>query len=422
MRDYKWYLIIFIIVINFNCSNDHSTKKKVLAIPVYGQSLALGEEATLITDFDAFVENTNHHVLTENLDENFGYLSDTHFKQWMKKLVHDRHRAFELSVYGMSEVLTKYFEEKGQGDSIIISTFPGGQGATGISELGKGSKAYIKFLDEIQTAYNEASDKGWNFIVPAFCWMQGEDDVVWRRSKNYKQELMKFQEDFEKDVKAITRQTESVICVSYQTNCLTSSKEFDASKYNIRETYVPQGQMELIRDNKMFIGSAPTYPYTFVDERVHIDGISQKRLGNMAGLSIIRLFESKSSKGLVPESFTVSGDTILIDFNVPKMPLVFDTLSVVKAENFGFNVVNESDHSIIKKVLLEGNTIKIICSQSPFNAKVRYAVNGVKEKNGYKNGPRGNLRDSQGKDFNVKIQNKNYPLDNWCYQFDVVVK
>lgn len=417
-----YFLLILTSLAFMGCQVKSPEKKTVLAIPVYGQSLALGEEAIRITDFDSLAAQTNHRVLTENLDENFGYLSDTHFKQWVKKVVNDRKRAFELSVYGMAEAVAAHLEKKGHGDSLILATFPGGQGQTGINDLSKGSKAYKKFLEEIEGAYQKAQDKGWNFVVPAFCWMQGEDDIVWQKSKNYKKDLKQFQTDLNRDVKAITKQRQDVVCITYQTNCLTLSKDFNENAFDSRETGVPQAQIELIRDDSLFMGSGPTYPYVFAREHVHIDGISQKRLGYLAGLSVIRLLEAKPSKGLIPDGFQVSGNTVLVKFDVPVPPLVLDTIAVKYAPNYGFSVIDSTNTNILEKVVLKNNELKLYCKKSPSGAKVRYAVNGTKKKSGYKYGPRGNLRDSQGDALTATINKKIYPLHNWCYQFDMPLK
>ncbi|WP_316820120.1 sialate O-acetylesterase [Pedobacter gandavensis] len=418
----RFSLVLILVVFSFiACQTKSSKKKRVLAIPVYGQSLALGEEAIRITDFDTLTSETNHMVVTENLDENFGYHSDTHLKQWLKKMMNARERSFELSVYGMAELTSKYLLKKGMGDSVLIATFPGGKGATGINEMSKGSKAYKKFLEEIKGAYKKASNIGWDFVMPAFCWMQGEDDIVWGKSSNYKKDLKRFQADLNKDIKAITKQREDVVCILYQTNCLTLADDFNATSYNCKETAIPQAQLDLISEDKMFTASGPTYPYSFVNERVHIDGISQKRIGYMAGLSLIRLLESKPSNGLIPKKFTVSGDTILIKFDVPTPPLVLDTTNVKYADHFGFSVIDPSNNNILEKVLLKNDVVKLCCKKSPLGAKARYAVNGTKNKSGFKHGPRGNLRDSQGKKISLPINKMIYPLHNWCYQFDVLM-
>ena len=224
------------------------------------------------------------------------------------------------------------------------------------------------------------------------------------------------------DVKAITHQKKDIVCISYQTNCLTLAKDFNENNFISRETAVPQAQLELVRDDSLFSASGPTYLYSFAGERVHIDGVSQKRLGYLAGLSVIRLLESKSSKGLTPSNIAVQQNSVQIRFNIPSSPIVLDTVSILKSSNYGFSVIDSSNKNILEKVILKNDEVTLICSKSPKGSKIRYAVNGTKDKSGYKYGPRGNLRDSQGNKLTAKIKNKNYPLHNWCYQFDILAK
>lgn len=422
MRSKLWLVVLLVCLLFVSCSDKSLEKRTVLAIPVYGQSLALGEEAVRVTNFDTLTRISNGLIVTENLDDEFGFFSDTHFKQWMKKMLGDRHRAFELSIYGMSEVVSAHLKAKGKGDSIMISIFPGGQGATCIRDMGKGSRPYQKFLDEIEAGYNKAQSRGWRFEVPAFCWMQGENDIVWDRTNNYQKDLKDFQVALNKDIKAITKQVRDVVCITYQTNCLTLSPKFNSSLYQSRETSIPQGQLELIRSDALFSASGPTYPYSFVGENVHLDGLSQKRLGYLAGLSVIRLLDSKPSHGLLPVKFEVHKNEVFVSFNIPYPPLVLDTIEVSKAGNYGFSVVDSDDVNILEKVLLEDNTIRLICNRSPVGSKARYAINGVHGKTGKANGPRGNLRDSQGSVLSALILKNNYPLHNWCYQFDELLK
>jgi hypothetical protein len=422
MRPIQWLYIASITLCLFGCGDKPGKKKTVWAIPVYGQSLALGEEAVRITDFDSLAAIGHHRILTENLDEKFGYYSDSKFKHWLKKLVHDHHRSFELSVYGMGEALTEYFDKKGYGDSVVLCTFPEGQGSTSITGLGRESVAYKRLLEELSQARDQALRNGWDFVVPAFCWMQGEDDIVWKTSKDYKKDLSDFQEYFNRDAKAITGQQSDITCICYQTNCLTLANGINTKQFNCPETYVPEAQMELIREKKLFVASGPTYPYSFVDDRVHIDGRSQKQLGYLAAMSVIRLMEGKESEGLIPTEYHISGDTVKLDFSVPVAPLVFDTALVTKVDHYGFSVVSPDNTDILNAVSLKGNQVQLYCKQSPVGAKLRYAVNGQLKKSGHQYGPRGNLRDSQGDSTMAAIKGIKYPLHNWCYQFDILIK
>ena len=93
-RVFKLFVILCIIAIGFvvylyffQNRNTLSGHKVVLCIPVYGQSLALGEEAVRITDFDSLKVKYHGRIMTENLDYAFGYLDDYLSRQKFKKLI-----------------------------------------------------------------------------------------------------------------------------------------------------------------------------------------------------------------------------------------------------------------------------------------------------------------------------------------------
>lgn len=417
------FLPIIICVLFSECCKNKITGKKIVAIPVYGQSLALGEEAELITNFDSLKEKCNHSIVTENIDGKFGYFSNNLIKQKIKKIIKYKKRVFELSCYGMAECLFAFSEKIKSDKDFVLCIFPSGEGTAGIENLEKGSKPYKIFLKKIRKADKIARKGGNTFIVPAFCWMQGENDIVWNTGKKYKRDLIKFRKNIEKDIKNITHQKENVKCILYQSSCLSLAKDsFHMNSYNCCQAKVPQAQMELIRDNKNFIASNPTYPYTVKREYVHIDGISQKRLGYAEGLAYIELINGRKNKGLVPESIITKKDTIIISLNTPYPPLVFDTTEVKKVKNHGFSVINKQDKNILKIATLKGDKIYLICSATPHNTKIRYGVNGSYGKSGNISGPRGNLRDSRGDIYKCTIKGHQYRLDNWCYIFDITKK
>ena len=78
--------------------------KTVVCIPVYGQSLALGEEATRITDFDSLSNYADGRIVTENMNHNFGYFDNDDMKQFAKKMIRYQKRSFELTIYSMADV------------------------------------------------------------------------------------------------------------------------------------------------------------------------------------------------------------------------------------------------------------------------------------------------------------------------------
>ena len=369
--------------------------KTVICIPVYGQSLALGEEAIRITDFDSLSNYANGRIVTENMDHSFGYFDNNDLKQTIKKVIHYQKRAFELSVYSMAEILAD-----STGNDTLICLFPGGQGATTIDHLGKGSEPYQEFIEDIH-----AQSRGWDFIMPALCWMQGETDITDYPGTDYRSIFLKFYEDFNNDVKRITGQKQNIEFICYQTNPVTRAQNFDPLNYDCPETVIPQAMLELVRDSAHFYASGPMYPYNFEREAIHIDGKGQQEHGRLVAKTALDILRKSPAKhGLLPQNVECHNNEVIINFNVPEGPLVIDTIQVWKAEHYGFSVVTRDHRNIAKDIVIKGDCIHILCSESPDSCRVRYAINGEKRKSGRRHGPRGNLRDSVG---------------NWCWQFDM---
>jgi len=398
--------VLFSYIYNRACPQDYG-HKVVVCIPVYGQSYALGEEASRITDFDSLRIKYNGRIVTEKLDYTFGYFDhSSQFKQWVKRILHYDKKAFELSVYSMAEVLAQEL-----GEDTIICIFPGGHGINTIQELMKPIEPYNKFIKEIATAYETAKEKGWEFFVPSVCWMQGESDIVEYPDYDYKEYFHRMYKDLNTDIKNITHQEDDIRIICYQTSTITKGLRYKLNNYDATEPRTPTAQMELIRDDTLIWVSGPTYPYEFVNESLHIDAVGQQNIGILAARSALGILRmGKRNVGLLPLSFEVDGNDIRIIFNVPAPPLCFDTINVNKIDNYGFNVIRQDGKDLISNVSLDQNSVVIHCSESPIGSKLRYGINGEFLKGGRKNGPRGNLRDSQSMIY------------NWCLMFDYRIR
>lgn len=394
-------IIITLLVCFFitACETDYG-HKTVLCIPVYGQSLALGEEAERMTDFDSLSAYADGRIVTENLDHHFGYFDNDTKKLWFKKAIGYKKRAYELSVYKMAQILTDQF-----GEDTLICIFPGGQGATAIANLSKGTLPYQRFIENIQTAYETSQERGWDFIIPAICWMQGESDIVDYPNTVYQDMLTQIWKDMNDDILQITQQKDSIPFICYQSNSLGRAENFKSDTYHCKETEVPQTFVNLLLDNPHFWASGPTYPYACVNEKIHIDAQGQQSIGALAANTVSRIIKDKSRfRGLIPLKATVFDNIVRIAFNVPNPPLTLDTIQVSKAHLYGFSVINDKNKDIAQSIDIDNNSVKILCSESPIGCRIRYAVNGDYMKSGNLHGPRGNLRDSN---------------NHWCYQFDL---
>ena len=355
-------VIVLVSVAYYVLRADRLPKGSVVYIvPVYGQSLALGEETTLITDIDDYGDKTNHRVKSEFLNERIGYYADKLWKQRFKSIFGIEHRHFETSVFGLSECFVRQIPNK----NVFLCTFPAGQGETQISLLGKGTQPYQKLIDEIRMVYEKASAQGAKVVMPAFCWMQGENDLVWNTKYDYAALLRKFRKDVEQDVKAITHQKQSVSCILYQTNSLTLTKEqMNPDNYQCRQIMIPEQQRQLIMNDKHFSASGPVYPYNVMRNYVHIDAYGQKQMGWLEGLTLYRLKHGEHFIGLQPLSAFRHQDTIIVKMNVPVPPLALDTITVAKAKHYGFSVVSQYNQDILRDVQIKGNLVYLICKMN----------------------------------------------------------
>ena len=409
-KRYTFIFLIVVLIVLFGyifyqykgCQKDYG-HKVVVCIPVYGQSYALGEEAQRITNFDSLRIKYNGRIVTEKLDYVFGYYDhSSQFKQWLKRILHYDKKAFELSVYKMAEVLADEL-----GEDTVICIFPGGHGMDTIERLMKPVDPYNKFIDEIATAYDKAKERGWQFYVPAVCWMQGESDIVDYTDYDYKERFHQMYHDMNTDIRNVTHQKEDIRMISYQCSTITKGEKYKFNDYEGTECRTPTAQMEIIRDDSLIWASGPTYPYDFVNESLHIDAVGQKSIGALAAKSALGILRhQKRITGLLPLSYEVNGNDIRIRYHVPCPPLCFDTINVSKAENYGFNVIRKDNSDIVSNVTIAQDTVVVHCVESPKGCKLRYGVNGVYWMGGRHQGARGNLCDSQ------------VHLPNWSLIFD----
>ncbi len=428
MKKYRIILIVISILIvcfgiyaiavnaHYRCSLEGH--KTVICIPVYGQSLALGEEAIRITDFDSLRINYNGRIVNEHLNYQFGGYAEQRWRRTIKRLFGIHKRSFELSIYRMAEELATKV-----GEDTIICIFPGGMGESPIRNLTKRATLYPRFIYDLNEAYKQARKRGWDFYVPAICWMQGESDIREYTKENYKETLKQLHSDLNRAVKVITHQKEDVHLICYQTNAVTVADDFNPLNYDCVEMKPSQAIVDFINEDSLFDASGPTYPYNFMREYLHIDAIGQQHIGYLDAKTVMNIIRGKGKTyGLIPKSVSAEGNDVLVGFRVTTPPLVLDTIAVKNTNNYGFSVITQEGDNIISQVAIEGDTVRLICNKSPLNCKVRYAVNGEKLKSGRLHGPRGNLRDSQGEKERFTIQGKTYPVHNWAYQFDMLCK
>ena len=402
----KWawiFAMAIMVLLGLTACDNGGKPKVVVCVPVYGQSLAMGEEAELVTDIDGLSSKWEGRLVGEGLNDGFGYYEDRSWKKKIKRLIRYGNRRYENSAFAMGESLAGAF-----GKDTMVCVFADGRGGTAISHLIKGSYPYDALIQDIQKSYDEARGRGMEFFVPAICWMQGESDMFDYTRADYRKMLAQFAIDVNKDIKRITGQRRDVKIVGYQSCCLTKCYKFNPTDYDCYEISIPQAQMQLIRENSTFIAGTPVYFMDFVNDRLHLDGKSQTVVGRYNAAAVLDIVRwGDSNRGLYPVKVKSEGKAAIIEFNNSGGKLAFDTINVNKVKNYGFSVITPDNRDIAQRVGIVNDNIVIECSDNTKGCKVRYGANGEKNKSGRRFGARGNL---------VRCNAAKLPA--WCYMFD----
>lgn len=380
----------------------------IYVVPVYGQSLALGEEAIMTTNLDSLKAVHGNRIVGSELNGELGYYSSTIFKQRMKMLLHDRHRSFETSCFMLAATMLDSLNAWGDNQSVVCS-FEAGQGETAIEGMAQGTECYEKFLQQLRNIAETARKRNCKVVMPAFCWVQGENDLVWSSQKDYGEKLKRFRMLLEKDANKIFGTNTTLHCILYQTSCLSIARDgYQPLAFDCRQVSVSEQQRQLIVGDSLFIASTPVYPFDVMREYVHISGEGQRQLGRYEGRALANLLKNNiKGIGLQPLDINMEGNGLQLQLSNAS-PLQIDTLSVMPTANYGFSVITPDGKDILRSVSLIEGRLVLQCSSSPKGCKLRYGVNGAIWKSGRKSGPRGNIRDSE-------------PLPNWLYIFDKAI-
>lgn len=299
----------------------------------------------------------------------------------------------------------------------FLSSAPGNGGQT-VANLSKGTQFYTSLLYDIQRGYELAVAATKTYNVMAVSYSQGEDDQVNTPQASWIEAVRKMRLDIISDTKAKTgRDTTCPFII----NQLATHKP-----YNLALPTIALAQLTLCTDDTYpgFYLACPSYIFTYNDDNVHMPAESYKWMGSYFGVVYKRVVvDGQQWRPVYPMKITQQGRAIILKFNVPYGKLVFDTTAVAANTNMGFEVFDGSGNAIAitSVTIVSNNEVKIVTNSiAPQNSEVRYACTGTGQ-SGPINGPRGNLRDTQGTVLIADPLGINKPLHNWCVMFRKVI-
>ncbi len=297
------------------------------------------------------------------------------------------------------------------------------------ADLERGTTAYNTALTQVSNITAAAAAIGRPYKVTAITAIHGETDNRYfylpgpiapntpaydTNLATYEANLVRWQADYEADIRAITGQTGTIPLFTDQLS------SFFSSFGNTKTSSVPMAQLAAAEHNpgKIYMVT-PKYFFRYSDLH-HMTAASYRWLGEYYGKVIKKVVvDHQDWKPLSPTSITRVGNVIYAVFHVPSGRLVFDVTNELARSNKGFEYADNTTSAYITGVQILGtDSVKITLSRTPTgsNQRLRYAFTGVV---GVMPGAvvpgaaGGNLRDTDP-----------YPslygntLYNWCVQFD----
>ena len=287
-----------------------------------------------------------------------------------------------------------------------------GYGSQSLAQLSKGTDWYTRLIDMVTAANSIVAGLGKKLVVQAFSWAQNAKGSL---SGTYAENLEQLRLDIDTDVKAITGQTQTVKCITWQTFLYEANGAANCyAKYvGASETY----------QNIICAGASYQFPHISLNN-LHLTSLGQLWAGSMFGVAYKRsIIDGEKFIPLKPISATYSGKELFIKFNVPQKPLKIDTDMVASVSNYGFNITNGGTEKTINSVtIINPDTVRIICADNiASDDHITYSQNAGTSF-GPVSGNRGNLRDSQGDYIQYTAEDGTIlRIDNWCVVFDKTV-
>jgi hypothetical protein len=191
---------------------------------------------------------------------------------------------------------------------------------------------------------------------------------------------------------------------------------------NADDPWVSLAQFDAANSDPRILLACPTYMFDFQSPE-HYNERGHRIIGHYYALVYEAVvLRGQTWKHIKPLSSARVGSAVYVRYQVPVGALALDTSWISDPGNYGFQIFDSptgSEMTISSVELLQGDTVKIVCSAPiPAGAQLRYGFKytGDGTVYGRTGGPRGNLRDSAGdsRTFAIGDSLGDWAAHNYC--------
>ncbi|MBX3225542.1 MAG: hypothetical protein KF795_33865 [Labilithrix sp.] len=383
-------------------------RRDVNHVLVTGQSLGVGVSGapalSLTQPFGNLMFNTGVMAGGEDL-ESFEPLVEGDNIPGSKAIVETMSAAFANLVAELGRA------DGGEAHDLLLSVHA--SGAKSYAQLKRGTKAYANGMAQVTAGRDIAKRLGKTYVVRAVANVHGESDHA-EKSTRYASDLLAWQAAYEKDIQALSGQSEPV--PMFQTQISSWTKMMGGTETSA----IPGAQLAAhVKSSGKVVLVGPKYHLQYSKDGVHLTSKGYQHMGEDYAKAYRRVvLEGKTWEPLRPIATTREGAVITVKLAVPSPPIVLDTALVADPGSYGFEYsdASASPPSIAKVEITAPDTVVVTLSAVPSgdDRRLRYAFTGIKgAPSGPQTGARGNLRDSD-----ATRSRTGHPLYNWCIHFD----
>ena len=277
---------------------------------------------------------------------------------------------YPANIYGesfhtaMSDELTSLAISAGKTDFVSTQTEVGEAGQPisviqkGATDTGTTGRAYAASLFEVAAIARLAKAQGKSYGVGAVVLTHGESDAA---STTYESDMVTLWTNYNHDLPPLTGQTFAIPMLLSQQH----SNPMDAGSTS--SATIAQWKIGVDHPGDI-ICTGPKYQYSYVSDYTHLINKDYERLGEKdAQVFYQRVVLGNDWQPLQPTGASRSGRVITVTFNVPKMPLAWDTSlpaphtasNSAWAQGKGFEVSSGATPVTISSVAIAGSSVQI---------------------------------------------------------------
>lgn len=339
---------------------------KLYAVPVYGQSLAVGTTATTVY----FPDTVNGGLMFGGVPPEGNSYVDVPDGD-MKEIRQFQNQQFETHGYGF----IKKLRELNAASDDFTPVFWANSGLTGanISSLASTGNIPLRNLYRYITGMSyRAATLGVDVEYPFWLFDQGESDRSTPEA-TWKATLRGLHDGITSAANAITGQSTFPVILSS-----IGSIKYNATNYNHGPinaaiyNYYLENDDAYISQCKYYL----SYHYASTDF-LHLNGKGYTIQGEYHAITAARILASKEAgdnppvaKILEPLSYSSAGNVITVAMHVPVPPMVIDTTLLPELLGYGVLYVKPDTTEIIPTVSISGDSILIDIGEPPVEGAV----------------------------------------------------